>query len=354
MRYRILPIFLLAFAQNGYCLSFKDALKETLKQAVEQQSGTKSQQGDQAESGTAQSGELVRPKNAMLSSSGAQVSPNDELMKQGMWRDARTGLVWFRCHADQAWTGAACVGGKLFESVDQAMLGVSQLEVGGHNDWRLPTLDEVETIRHCDNKRGFVTDYGHSDYQGQDGSTKRSYGICKDGQPEIGTGGIFPEVGYSYWMLGSLPGQGVLMKGNAVMYIGGDASPARAMAVRGGQPSASYAQRLAQVQAKFGQKVAAEKAAVQAKQQQAAEYERQTKELRKGVKRGDRIYQGLVLAVNGDLVKVQTYARECASYRKVRNPYTGQFDCDRYETVVSDEKWVRRDEVRPMAKVAVE
>lgn len=350
MPFRIIPLFLLAFAQHGYGLSLKDALKETLKQAVEQQGGMKAQHGEPAESGLSQSEETVRSKNATVSSFGIQANPDDELMKQGMWRDAKTGLVWFRCHAGQTWTGAACEGGKLFETVDQAMLSVSQLAVVGHNDWRLPTLDEMETIRHCDNKRGFVTEYGHVDYQAQDGSIKRSFGVCKDGQPEIGTEEIFPEVGYSFWMLDSLPGQGVLMKQNAVMYIGSDASPARAMAVRGGQPSASYGQRLAQVRSKFGQKVALEKAAVQAKQQQTAEYERQTKELRKRVKPGDRIYQGLVLAVNGDLVKVQTYARECASYRTVRNPYSGQFDCDRYETVASGEKWVRRDEVRPIAK----
>lgn len=341
----LLAVLCLGLAQGSYGFSLKDALKETARAIAEdasrsQPAGSSGGDAGQAVGSTTSS----KPPTSNVYAA----SPDDELMKQGMWRDARTGLVWFRCHAGQIWSGAACTGGRLFETVDQAMLGASQLGVGGQTDWRLPTLDEVETIRHCDNKRGFVTEYGHSDYQAQDGSTKRSFGICKEGEPEIGTEVIFPEVGYSYWMLGSLPGQGVLMKQNAVMYIGRDASPARAMAVRGGQPIASYAQRLAEVKAKNGQKVAAESAAINAKQQKAVEYERKTKELRSGVKPGDRTAQGLVLAVNGDLVKVQTYGKQCASWTAVLNPYTGKPDCRRYETVVSGEQWVKRDELRPV------
>lgn len=194
----LLAVLCLGLAQGSYGFSLKDALKETARAIAEDASRSQPAGSSGGDAGQA-AGSTTSSKPP--TSNVYAASPDDELMKQGMWRDARTGLVWFRCHAGQTWSGAACTGGRLFETVDQAMLGTSQLGVGGHTDWRLPTLDEVETIRHCDNKRGFVTEYGHSDYQAQDGSTKRSFGICKEGEPEIGTEVIFPEVGYSYCVI---------------------------------------------------------------------------------------------------------------------------------------------------------
>lgn len=344
----LLAVLCLGLAQGSYGFSLKDALKETARVLAEDAS--KSQQVGPAGGSAAQSAAAEgAPSSTPVLSAPYAVSPDNELMRQGMWRDSRTGLVWFRCHVGQAWSGTACSGGRLFESVGQAMLGVSQLDVGGHTDWRLPSLEEMETIRHCDNKRGFVTEYGHKDYQAQDGTTKRSFGVCQDGEPEIGTEVIFPEVGYSYWLLGSQPGQGVLMKQNAVMYIGSDPSSARAMAVRGGKPAAFYAQSLAEMKAKSGKRMAAEGEAAKLKQQQSVEFERKTRELRGSVKPGDRVAQGLVLAVKGDLVRVQTYGKQCSSWTATLNPYTGKPDCRRYDMVVSGEQWVRRDELSPLS-----
>jgi hypothetical protein len=350
IRKALFALALLGLSQHGYSLSFSDVLKETVRQVADQKAATP-QDGSKAEGGSGQTAAKSKSTGTVLNATDFRANPNDELMKQGMWSDPKTGLIWFRCNVGQTWSGTACEGGSNFSTVDEAMLGASQMRLGGHGDWRLPTIDEIETIKNCAGKGGFIEDYAYQDYQAQDGSTKRSYGRCNEGEPVLGTAAIFPAVNPWYWLLGPKPGEGAVMQGNAISYIGSTTMNAMAMAVRGGQPSASYAQRLAQVQARHGQQVAAEKAADQANQQKAAEFERQTKELRKRVKPGDRTAQGLVLAVNGDLVKVQTYARECASFKTVRNPVSGQFDCWRYETVVAGEQWIRRDEIRPVYKI---
>lgn len=166
----------------------------------------------------------------------------------------------------------------------------------------------------------------------------------------FGTKEIFPTVGDvgSLWMVG------FNKEAEQVLRFGNTQFPNSGLAVRGGKPAPFYAQKLAEAKAVDTQVQAAKAAKAQAKQQEEAELARKTQELRKSVKPGDRIAQGLVLAVNGDLVKVQTYARECEIYRSVRNHSSGKFDCERYHVVVAGEQWVRRDEIRPIVPVKFE
>lgn len=61
--------------------------------------------------------------------------------------DTRTGLQWMRCSYGQTWTGETCEGwAKEISWKDAAKL---KQKFAGHNDWRLPTIWELETLVYC-------------------------------------------------------------------------------------------------------------------------------------------------------------------------------------------------------------
>ena len=57
------------------------------------------------------------------------------------------GLMWQRCSVGQTWTGAACSGDAMKMTWDDAMKLTSNF--AGHNDWRLPTKDELMQLVFC-------------------------------------------------------------------------------------------------------------------------------------------------------------------------------------------------------------
>lgn len=67
----------------------------------------------------------------------------------GTVTDQQTGLTWMRCSIGQQWNGVSCSGGASRHSWDQAISIAQGLEHAGHNDWRLPTRDELNTIVYC-------------------------------------------------------------------------------------------------------------------------------------------------------------------------------------------------------------
>ncbi len=61
--------------------------------------------------------------------------------------DKRTGLQWMRCSLGQVWTGKTCKGEPSQYTWNDA--NNQQIDFAGYNDWRLPTIWELETLVFC-------------------------------------------------------------------------------------------------------------------------------------------------------------------------------------------------------------
>ncbi len=61
--------------------------------------------------------------------------------------DKRTGLQWMRCALGQKWTGKTCEGRAAEYNWEQA--NKERSNFAGYNDWRLPTIWELETLVYC-------------------------------------------------------------------------------------------------------------------------------------------------------------------------------------------------------------
>lgn len=90
---------------------------------------------------------------ALSMASTAYAVSDAELMKQGIWRDAKTGLMWDRCSVGQSWNGTTCTGEAIElnwqDAKDYVKQFTNQQAKGGYNDWRLPTIQELSSIRYC-------------------------------------------------------------------------------------------------------------------------------------------------------------------------------------------------------------
>jgi len=69
----------------------------------------------------------------------------------GTVTDSSTGLTWMRCPQGQHWDGATCTEGRawyMMNSWDDATRSLARKPVryGGHEDWRLPGLEELRTL----------------------------------------------------------------------------------------------------------------------------------------------------------------------------------------------------------------
>ena len=73
--------------------------------------------------------------------------------QEGVWRDSTTGLSWMRCSIGQKWTGKTCKGEPLkFAWWDALEFVIALNRDGGfasRTDWRVPTFEELSTIRMC-------------------------------------------------------------------------------------------------------------------------------------------------------------------------------------------------------------
>ncbi|TYT74466.1 DUF1566 domain-containing protein [Desulfobotulus mexicanus] len=74
-------------------------------------------------------------------------------MQRATVMDEKTGLEWMRCSLGQTWDGSTCVGEAKAYTWENAMAAAEKLnkEGGycGHRDWRLPTIEELNTLVYC-------------------------------------------------------------------------------------------------------------------------------------------------------------------------------------------------------------
>lgn len=67
----------------------------------------------------------------------------------GTVTDSKTNLTWMRCSLGQQWTGSACASVAMEMNWNDALKTAMSFSYAGHSDWRVPTLDELDTLVQC-------------------------------------------------------------------------------------------------------------------------------------------------------------------------------------------------------------
>ena len=72
--------------------------------------------------------------------------PTPTQLRQFTFTNQKTGLEWLRCTVGQRWNGFRCIGVPKMMSWDQAQQAAASAskELGG--EWRLPSVDELQTL----------------------------------------------------------------------------------------------------------------------------------------------------------------------------------------------------------------
>ncbi len=94
--------------------------------------------------------------------------------QNGTLTDKETGLMWMRCSLGQKWTGNTCQGDPIKSNWTNASELASKHTFVGHQDWRVPTIDELSTIVFCST--------GRTEMARPDGRFQRTTdGRCQEG-----------------------------------------------------------------------------------------------------------------------------------------------------------------------------
>jgi len=196
-----------------------------------------------------------------------------------------TGLMWMRCLTGQTWTGSICSGEVKEYTWNEAMSFV--IDFAGHSDWRLPNLDELLSIIEKGKENPAINTIIFP-------TPSRQYSVWSSTSPWFDAG--------ERWM-------GVHLFSDGDDIATGGHNPA--LLVRGKQWHSGYAKRKKDERQNF----------------------------LKHLKEGDDIYDGIVIEVKGNLVKIQTNESQCT-----QRDYDG--DCRNYMNTTA-EKWVKKSDVYP-------
>ncbi len=67
----------------------------------------------------------------------------------GTVTDVETGLMWMKCSIGQEWTPDGCTGEATVLMWDEAVQAAKGVSFAGHDDWRLPTSEELNSLVYC-------------------------------------------------------------------------------------------------------------------------------------------------------------------------------------------------------------
>ena len=70
-----------------------------------------------------------------------------EIMRQGIARDTKLGIEWFRCSVGQRFLRDKCVGEPLYVHWETGVNTVKEMNEKVGERWRLPTLKELASLR---------------------------------------------------------------------------------------------------------------------------------------------------------------------------------------------------------------
>jgi Protein of unknown function (DUF1566) len=109
----------------------------------------------------------------------------------GTVTDTETKLHWMRCALGQSWDGSSCVNKASEIKRDAARQAAKSCTFAGYGDWRLPTLDELNTLVYCSSGKRLTNADG-------------SWGACSgsDKQPTIDQQ-AFPNCPSNYFWSGT-------------------------------------------------------------------------------------------------------------------------------------------------------
>lgn len=71
----------------------------------------------------------------------------------GTITDSKTNLTWMRCSLGQQWTGSTCAGVAMEMNWNDALRTAMSFSYAGHSDWRVPTVDELDSLVYCSKGR---------------------------------------------------------------------------------------------------------------------------------------------------------------------------------------------------------
>ncbi|WP_169697697.1 DUF1566 domain-containing protein [Methylophaga nitratireducenticrescens] len=79
------------------------------------------------------------------------ITQRDYVSNEGLVVDRDNNVMWMRCSIGQTWNGNTCTGTAASLTKQEAENVVQAQTYGGYSDWRLPTVDELESLIYCSN-----------------------------------------------------------------------------------------------------------------------------------------------------------------------------------------------------------